>query len=315
MTPTATPDVRGLVLATPDNFEVVLGLLATAVNAVSVFQEGGRGIDKSDLVEDFLDFDRDKYNAYLNGDRPYRYLRFTEVRRSTDPTGPTIIRAVINVPDSNDGSEERKYLDAILEYLNKQLKVDISKLDLQHRSLIARDISESNRFTCIKFLRFIWGLFGDVNKDGNGLFPQVYQARIINAGQLSRQIESGKSIFDPTNVGILQAGLVKNTDAIAIHPEDLPDFFDGRIVLFFRPEAYEGESGHVGVAKIIVIRDFEGKLKKIVSTFIEVDGNTGEAYYGYRVGMDDFRNHLFMDLESDSRASQRIIGWMFNRSH
>lgn len=301
-------------LTTPENFEVVLGLVATSVNAVSVIQDKGKGIDKSDLVEYFLDFSREKYNEYLKGERPYRYLKISEYRHSVDPTGPVLVRAIINVPDTIDGSEERKYLDAILEYLNKRMKVDTHKIDQNQLNFVTRDIMESNRFTCIKFLRFIWSLFGDVYGNGVGMFPQVYQARIINAGQLARQIEGGKSLFDPTNFNILKAGLIKNTDAIAAHPEENPEFFDGRVMVFFRPQANEADSGHVGLCKLIALRNLDGSVKRMVLTFIEVDGNTGQAYYGYRMPIEDLRNHLYMDYERSEEVKQRLIGWMFNRS-
>ncbi len=316
-TPTSTlsptPDLRGLVIPSEDNFELVIGHLALAINAISVIQEGKNEFDKTDLIEDFLNFNREKYETYKKGKRPYRYLRFQEIRKSTDPKAEVHVRAVIVVPNSFGGTNEVEYLDMILNYLRKVLKVATYRIDDTQRSVIARDIGESNRLTCIKFLRFVWALFGENPQTGMGLFPEVYQARIVNAGELGRQIPGGKSIFDPSNTGIVKPTYIKDALALSEQPENDPDFFDGQIMVFFRPAAYETESGHVGVGKLNAQRDEKGNLVRFLMTFIEVDGNTGQAYYGYRLDLDDFRAHLFMSSQSPEGLSARTIGWMFNR--
>ncbi len=311
---TPTPDVRGLTIPNPDNFERIIQHLAISINYVSVMQEGSNHVDVTDLVEDFLDFSRSKYEEYVNGKRPYKYLNFQEFRRGDLVSGKLVTRAVVVVPDSQDGKYDKEYLDQILRYMKDDLKVDVSKINDQQRVIIARDIGESNRFTCVKFLRLVWNLFGDYYHDGKGLFPEIYQARIVFAGQLAFQAQGGGNIFSQENQGILKISRIKNAMIIAENPMNRPDLFANKVVVFFRAQSSEFESGHVGVAKLIPEYNDNNELVNFLVTFIEVDGNTGQAYYAYRLPIEDFRNHLYME-NRDYAASRRPIGWLFNREN
>lgn len=315
--PTRTPDRQAFIVPTPDNFEQVAGLIAAAINSANSIQIGKPKIDISDLSEDYHNFSRYKYEQYKRGERRYKYMVMEEYRKELSPSAETYIKATILIPEIDDHfTGEKRYFQDVLYYLHDQLEVDISQLNEQQRFFIARDIAEnSQRFTCIKFLRLVWGLFGDYDKTGRGLFPQVYQARIKNAGELAYQIVGGggRSIFSYENITSIRQSFIRNADAISEHPENRPDFFDNKIMVFFRSPVYEAESGHVGVCKLIAEYDDSGKFSRFVVTYIDVDGYTGQAHYGFRIDLDEFRKILYSDKTKEINPTRRYIGWLYNR--
>ena len=312
-TVTATPDLTGYIIPSPDNFEVLMGYLATAVNIENVRQEGKDEIDMSDLVEDYLNFDRGKYEEYKKGKRPYKYLKFREYLHSKSGTGKINIQATVEVPSSIDGSSEREYVSRILGFLKDRFKVAVVNIDERQRVQIERDVAESNRLTCVKSTRFIWDLFGDYSKDGYGLFPAIFQLQIINAGELAFQSEKKVNVFAPENVSISFSSAMGGANIVAAHPEKDPEAFDGQIMVFFRPQMVEGEPGHVGICKLIAEYDPKGKFENIVVTYFEVDGNTGQAYYTYRSDLEEFRTHLYLNTPRAEGYSRYLVGWLYNR--
>ena len=316
--PTKTPDRSTFISPDPDNFEQIAGLIATAINAANCIQIGKQKIDLSDLSEDYHNFSRNKYEQYKRGERLYKYLRMEEYRKVLSTTAETYVKATIFIPELDQHfNSEKRYLNEVLAYLHDELEVDTSHLNEQQHFFIARDIAEnSQRFTCIKFLRLVWSLFGDFDGTGKGLFPQVYQARIKNAGELAYQIlgGGGRSIFAAENVTGIRQSLIRNADAISEHPEKLPEFFDNKIMVYFRPPMDEAESGHVGVSKLTAMYDSDNNFKEFLITYLEVDGYTGQSHYGFRITLDNFRKHLYSDKSFETSSPRRNIGWLFNRS-
>ena len=310
---TATPDLRGYIIPSTENFEILIGHIATAVNVANVLQAGKQDIDMSDLIEDFLNFNREKYEEYKKGKRPYKYLKFSEYRHGDLLTGRIYIRATVEIPDSKDGSTEREYVGYILDYLKNKLIVAIVNIDEEKRTQIERDVAESNRLTCVKFTRVIWNLFGNYKNNKLGLFPPIFQLQIVNAGELTYQSTSKEDIFNPENIGIQFASLIGGANIIAIRPEERPELFDGKIMVFFRPQMNDSESGHVGIAKLKAEYDAKGKFQNMQVTYIEVDGNTGQAYYSYRSDLEDFKTHLYLNTPRKEGYSSYLVGWVFNR--
>ncbi len=315
--PTSTPDRMSFLIPEPNNFEQIAGLIATAVNAANCIQIGRPKIDLSDLSEDYHDFSRNKFEQFKRGERPYKYLTMEEYRKVLSSSAKTYVKATAVVPETDPFfSNEKRYLKNVLNYLHNELEVNIDNLDEQQKFFLARDIAEnSQRFTCIKFLRFVWGLFGDFDGSGKGLFPQVYQARITNAGELAYQIVGGggRSLFSAENVTSLRQSLIRNADAICEHPENNPDFFNNKVMVYFRPPMDEGESGHVGVGKLTAMYDSNKNLERFLITYLDVDGYTGQAHYGFRIDLDDFRKRLYSEKTKEITSSRRYIGWIFNR--
>ncbi|GEM_PF-1476588 len=325
-TPTITPDTYVSIFPNYDNFEEVAGLIAKSVNAANVQQGSTLPIDPTDLEEDYYDFSPEKYEAYNRGERPYRYLNFSRYRRSLDKNSKVYIKAVVKIPNGvKYYANELDYLALVLKYLRNEHKVDISKINNQVKFLIARDIAENaHRFTCVKFLRFVWALFGPTHDHDNeyGLFPEIYQAPIVNAAELSYQIVGGggKSIFAEENKSIIKLSPIKNAYIIADNPENRPELFDGKIVVFFRKERVETEPGHVGVGKLIAEYSPNGEFKRFVITSLEADGYTGQVHYNYREDLDEFRKRFYNSMgyspaeeNSEGLVTRRMIGWIFNR--
>jgi len=323
-TPSITPDRFVSIYPNEENFELVADLIAKAVNTANIQQNGLIRRDSSDLNEYYYDFDQKKYKAFLNGDRPYKYLKFTIFRKTLDLSSKVYVKAIVLVEDgTNNYSHELEYLDIVLNYLRIEHKVDISKITPNQKFYIARDISENaHRFTCVKFLRFVWALFGVNAKTEKGIFPAIYQASIINAADLSYQLigRGGKSIFDDENKSIVKLSPIDGAFIMAENPETRPQLFDGKIVIFFRKERVESEPGHVGVGKLIAEKTSNGEFKRFLFTSLEVDGYTGQAHYSYREDLDSFRDRFYNTngyippkSSNGSCITRRMIGWMFNR--
>ncbi len=298
---------------------MMAGFIAEAVNATNAIQVGKSAIDPTDQKENYLDFDFNKYEEYMRGERPYKYLRFNEYRKELSMKAEKHVRAKVVVTQVDHNlTSETQYLNEVLKYLHDDLKVDISRISAEQRFQIVRDITDySQRFTCVKFLRFVWALFGDFDESGRGLFPQVYQARIKNAGELAFQFYGGggKSLFSYENLATIRQSLIRNGETCSIHPEDRPEMFDGKVVVFFRPQNGSQEPGHVGVCKLIAEYNRDQSLRRFLVTFLEVDGYTGQANYKYRIDLDQFRAHLYSDKSKKEGFSKRAIGWLYNRNN
>ncbi len=315
-TPTNTPNRGVFLYPSPDNFEEIAGKIARAVNTANVLQVGKPDIDPSDLEENYMDFNRNKYLAAENGERLYKYLHFNEYRRMDYNDEKVYIKARVIVPEVDEYfTSEGRYLNEILYYLHQE-EVDTSNITPEQVFFLKRDISEnSQRFTCVKFMRFIWALFGDFDGTGNGIIPELYQLRIQNAGELAFQIigGGGKSIFAPENMYIVRQSLIRNGVSVSDNPENHPEFYDNKIMVYFRPPYNDYESGHVGVGKLIAEYDGHKQFKRFLITHLEVDGYTGQAHYGYRVDLDKFRLKLFAKKTNGNSNTRRVIGWLFNR--
>ena len=317
LTPTPTLDVAVKFIPDLDNFEIVAGYLAEAINAVNATQQGTAPLDITDWEENYNDFNRNKYEETLNGTRHYKYLSFTEYRRNVADLN-TFIRATVYIPDDDKSSGNIAYLNGILRYLHDVRGVDVSKITEQQKKQIVLDIGEGyNRLTCVKSLRLLWALFGDNDSNGKGLFPPIYQLKIINAGDLAYQLANGngKAIFSPENMGQIKISLIKNAFIINEIPYNRPDLFDKKVMVFFKPALQDQQSGHVGVGKLEAEYEKDGKLKKFLISAFEVDGYTGQAMYHDHMDYNQFVKNLFVGMNSqyNSNSYRLMVGWVFNR--
>jgi len=249
--PAATNNV--LALPSSSNFDFVLQATADAINTVNVLQSNG-SVDPSDLSEDFDNFSRSKYLDVLSGSRSYQYLQFQEYWAKEGDT-QTSIRAVVRVPQSEDNSSEAAYLDAILNVLSANSHISTDMVTTQQKDQIVKDIAEIKRLTCIKSLRLIWAIFGDDANSDKGLFPQVYKANVVQAGDLTSFVDGGVNLFSETNMHVIQSTKIKHANVSNEFPELRPEIFDNKVVAFFRPQSPTMIDGHIGVGKLYADQD------------------------------------------------------------
>ncbi len=301
-----------LLVPNAQNFSQVSQALTTAVDMVNISREDPEQIDPTDLDEDYDNFNHEKYEAVLRGERHYKYLRFEEYWYHEERR----VRAIVSVPSSEDGSTRMEYVTHILNILNQDFGIDTSKVSEEEIQQITRDVNELGRFTCIKFLRLVWALFKDGATDERGIFPQVYQMKVVDAGDLANQVEGGFDIFDPNHQNVVKASYVKYANVSNSDPQDRTDLFENKVVVFFRPtdkRIFSGDNGHVGVGHLQAQRDDAGNITGFNISFVEMIGTTGQASYFNQMSFSDFRTHLYFNTPAQDPDSHQIVGWFINR--
>ncbi len=295
-----------------NNFEKVGRAVSEAVNKVNIKREDGAPIDLTDLSENYDDFSIEKYEAVLRGERRYRYLKFEKYWYQ----GEQRIHAIVTIPDSPDGKYAVEYLEFVLKTLKVDYRIDTSRVNSAEMMQMTRDVNEIGRFTCIKFLRLVWAIFSDEESDAKGLFPQVYQMPVVDAGDLSRQVDGDEDLFNPNKLNMTRPSHLKYANISNYNPDSKIEMFDNKVVVFFRPtdkKTYAVDNGHVGVGRLTAQYDASGKYNGFTISFIEVLGTTGQAFYRERVALKDFRTHLYFNTPSADPLNQQIIGWYLNR--
>ena len=306
------PSRSGLMMPSASNFEKVSSSISAALNRVNVMQDGQVDIDSTDLDENYDNFTPSKYEAVLNGERHYKYLKFEKTWYHDQPR----IKAVVNIPDSNDGHYAQEYIKLVLNTLSNEYKIDTSNVSSKEINLIARDVSELGRFTCIKFLRLVWAIFSDGENDTKGLFPQVYQMQVVDAGELGNTVEGGIDIFAQNQVEVVRASQVSFANISNSSPEKRVNLFDNKVVVFFRPTDKRTagvDNGHVGVGKLLASYDSSGAVNGFTISFVEVNGFTGQSHYRNQMDLNEFRSHLYFNTPSNSPMANKTIGWFINR--
>ncbi len=302
----------GMIMPSAENFEKVSRAVSAAVNTVNIFQDGQVQIDPTDLTESYDNFSLTKYEAVLTGERHYKYLKFEKYWYNEEQR----VRAVVSIPDSEDGQPAQEYVELVLKTMNKDYGIDITKINPTEIQQIARDVNEIGRFTCIKFLRLVWAVFSDGDTNSKGLFPQVYQMRVVDAGDLASQVDGGDDLFNPNNLNVVKSSLMKHANISNYNPNDRVDLFDKKVVVFFRPtdkKTSAMDNGHVGVGRLEAQYDSAGNFIDFTISSIEVMGTTGQSFYHDHITLNAFRAHLYFNTQSPNPVEKQIVGWFFNR--
>jgi len=306
----STGAVQENIVPSAKNFERVSFAISTAINTVNVIQESPNQIDATDLNETYNNFNLEKYEAVMGGERRYKYLTFEKYWRF----GEQRIQALVTIPKSEDGRFAREYVHLILETLHNQHHIDVSQVDAKEIELVARDVEGLGRFTCIKFLRLVWALFSDGEENAKGIFPQVYQIQVVDAGDLSYQVTGNRDMFKNNPVEMVRPSFVRYANVTNAKPEGRPNLFDQKIVVFFRPKGLSPvDNGHVGVGRLEAEVDKDGRVNRFTISTVEVNGVTGQAFYYEREDLDHFRQRLYLKNSGTKPTDNQVVGWFIQR--